>query len=181
MRIGIISDTHDRTATVAAAVRLLRERGVELVLHCGDIASIETVRQFEGLPTHFVFGNWDGDWISGVNSGLAERSANGKKRDDSRLRRAIQDTGGTLHEPFGDLELAGHKIAWVHGNDREVLRELERCAYFDYLFYGHTHLAEQHQTGCTRVINPGALFRAEPKTFAVLDLGNGQMESAKLA
>src|SRR5437879_10529178 len=123
MRIGVLSDTHDRAATVMAALELFRKRDVELVLHCGDIDSEETVRLFAGWPTHFVFGNWDKDWICATD------------RDDSRLRHAIQEIGGTLHEPWGYLELCGHEIAWIHGDDRALLRDLEYADCFDYLFY----------------------------------------------
>ena len=91
MRIGVISDTHDRHEAVAAAVRLLTEQKVELLLHCGDIESLETVALFRPIPTHFVFGNWDGDWVGRG------------PRDTARLRQAIADGGGRFHEPFGHI------------------------------------------------------------------------------
>src|ERR671935_1129587 len=119
MRIGIVSDTHSHYRTVAVALRLLREQRVECVLHCGDIADGETVRLFQGLPTHFVYGNCDWD------------------RDE--LRAAIQETGAMLHEPFGSLELGGRKIAWTHGDDKRLFRNLENSGLYDFLFYGHTH------------------------------------------
>lgn len=177
MRIGVVSDTHDRTPTIEAAIALLPAHGVDLVLHCGDIESAEVVRLFERIPTHFVLGNWDGDWISGVNCGWAERAPDGRKRNDARLRQAMQEIGATLHEPWGELTLAGQQIAWVHGNDRALLRDLEKSNCYDYLFYGHTHVAEQHRTGRTLVVNPGAMFRVEPKQFAILDLESGQIET----
>ena len=46
----------------------------------------------------------------------------------------------------------------------------------DYVFYGHTHVREQHRTGRTLVANPGALFRANPKTCIVLDLATGEIK-----
>jgi putative phosphoesterase len=177
MLVGVVSDTHDRTTSVKTAVALLRERKVEIVLHCGDIESVETVRLFADFRMHFVLGNWDGDWIQGVNAGLAPLAPDGRKRDASRLRRAIEEIGGKLHEPWGDLELDGRQIAWVHGNDRALLRELEQSDCYDYVFYGHTHVAEQHRTGRTLVVNPGAMFKVHPMRFAILDLGCGEVES----
>jgi uncharacterized protein len=56
------------------------------------------------------------------------------------------------------------------------LYQLEHSNYFDYLFYGHTHVREQHRTGRTLVANPGALFRANPKTCIVLDLITGELK-----
>jgi putative phosphoesterase len=176
-RIGVVSDTHDRTAGVEKALALLRQHGVSLVLHCGDIESVEAVRLFSGFPTHFVLGNWDGDWISGVNCGAAQPAPDGRKRNDARLRQAIHEIGAMLHEPWGELTLEGRQIAWVHGHDRALLRELEHSNCYDYLFYGHTHVAERHRTGRTLVVNPGALFKVDPQRFAVLDLTSGEVES----
>ena len=157
MRIGVVSDTHSRHATVETVVKLLRQRGVYCVLHCGDIEDADTVWLFESLTTHFVFGNCDGDRMS--------------------LRQAIHGSGASLYEPFGKLDLDGRKLAWIHGDDKRLFEKLESSGDFDFLFYGHSHQAEQHKTGPTLVVNPGALHRARPKTFVVLDLESGEMES----
>jgi putative phosphoesterase len=156
MRIGVVSDTHDRQEAVAEAVRLLLEQQVELILHCGDIESPETVRVFKPVPTHFVYGNWD--------------------KEKVKLSAAIKDIGGTHYDSFGVLTLADKRVAWVHSHERHQLRQLENADYFDYVFYGHTHVREQHRTGRTLVANPGALFRANPKTCIVLDLATGEIK-----
>jgi putative phosphoesterase len=156
MKIGIISDTHDRKELAAEAVRLLGEQNVELILHCGDIESVDTIGVFHAIPTHFVFGNWD--------------------KDKVKLSTAIKDIRGVPYDSFGALELAGKRIAWVHSHERHKFYELEHCNYFDYLFYGHTHVREQHRTGKTLVANPGALFRANPKTCVVLDVVSGEIK-----
>jgi uncharacterized protein len=153
MLLGIVSDTHGRTATVALALDQLRSRGVEFILHCGDIDDAATVRLFAGIPTHFVFGNCD------------------FHRDS--LRTAIRDIGATLHEPWGYLELDGKKIGWLHGDDRTLFRDVERAQTCDYLFYGHTHVRADEMRGVTRVVNPGALHRAAVKTCLVLDVSAG--------
>jgi putative phosphoesterase len=161
MRIGVVSDTHDRQEAVAEAVRLLIEQNVEIILHCGDIESADTVRVFRSIPTHFVFGNWDKDKI--------------------KLIAAIKEIGGTHYESFGALELVGKRIAWVHSHERHQLRQLENADFFDYVFYGHTHVREQHRTGKTLVANPGALFRANPKTCIVLDVKTGEIKPILIA
>jgi predicted phosphodiesterase len=68
-------------------------------------------------------------------------------------------------------------LAFVHGDDRRLLEDLERSGAFGYLFHRHTHQAADRPSGPTRVINPGALQRARPKTFVVLDLASGEAES----
>jgi predicted phosphodiesterase len=65
----------------------------------------------------------------------------------------------------------------VHGHDRALLRDLEHSGCYDYLFYGHTHIAEQHRSGRTLVVNPGAMFKVHPMRFAILDLDSGEVES----
>jgi len=156
MRIGIVSDTHDRSEAVSEAIRLLLEQKVELILHCGDIESPDTIGLFKNVPTHFVFGNWD--------------------RERNKLATAIKAIHGSHYDSFGVIELAGKRIAWLHSHERNQLRELEHSNYFDFVFYGHTHVREQHRTGKTLVANPGALFRANPKTCVVLDVVSGELK-----
>ena len=47
VRLGVISDTHvtgpESVARLAAAFRFLRDRGVEAVLHCGDVTDRGTL------------------------------------------------------------------------------------------------------------------------------------------
>lgn len=157
MRIAILSDTHSRYATVEKVLEMLQDRKINFVIHCGDIEDADTVWLFQGLTAHFVFGNCD-----------TERAS---------LRQAVHGIGETLHEPFGNLELERVKIAFLHGDDRRLMHDVEHGEYFDFLFYGHTHQAEEHRTGPTRVVNPGALHRARPRTFVVLDLATRALES----
>ncbi len=161
MRIGIVSDTHGNRLMVNLALAALRERGITTLLHCGDIDDPQTVALFRGFSTHFVFGNCD--------------------IDQAALRQAMADIGATLHDHFGSIELEGVKLAFTHGDDKVLMRDVERSGYYDFLFYGHTHQAEEHRSGSTRIINPGALHRARPKTFLVLDLGSGEAESVTVA
>lgn len=156
MRIAVISDTHSRTVSVQAALKIIAERGVEMILHCGDIQDGATVRLFPA-HTHFVFGNTD--------------------YDRNSIERAVADIGATLHGVWGQLELAGQTLAFVHGDDHQLLHELEHADGFDFLFHGHTHIAREHRTGKTRVINPGALQRVAVRTFLLLDLPSGDAES----
>ncbi|MFN4259147.1 MAG: metallophosphoesterase family protein [Gemmataceae bacterium] len=157
MRIAIISDTHGKYHTVETVLQLLQRRNINYVLHCGDIDDSETVWLFQGFTAHFVFGNCDLDRAS--------------------IRHAVHGIGETIHEPFGQVELNGRKIAWIHSDDQRLFRDVEQSGAFDYLFYGHTHQAEQHRTGPTLVVNPGALHRARPKSFAILDLESGELET----
>jgi putative phosphoesterase len=160
MLIAILSDTHSRYHTVEKALQWLRERDIDFVLHCGDIEDAQTVRLFQGFTTHFVLGNCD--------------------LDCEELRQAMQASGATLHDHFGNLELEGCKIAWLHGHDQRLFRDLEQSGYYDFLFYVHSHQSRQHRTGPTLCVNPGALHRARPKTFVVLDLATKELETVEV-
>lgn len=156
MKIAVVSDTHGRIETVQAALRLIAPRQVELIIHCGDIDDADTVALFP-KNTHFVFGNCDN-----------ERAG---------IRAAVAALGAMLHDPFGALDLAGKRLAFLHGDDGHLLRDLEQADTFDFIFHGHTHVAKDDHRGRTRIINPGALFRARPKSFVILDLPSGQAET----
>jgi hypothetical protein len=157
MKIAIISDTHNQLARISKALDLARRYGAELVLHCGDIEDPPAVSLFEGWPVHFVFGNCD--W------------------DQSALKEAIREIGATLHERFGHLEIAGKKLAFLHGHEPVLFKDIERSGAYDYLFHGHSHVTDDRQVGPTRIINPGALHRAQVKTFVVLDPASGTAQT----
>jgi putative phosphoesterase len=156
MRLAILSDTHSRYSTIEAALALVDRHSVDQLIHCGDIEDAEAVWLFPP-NTHFVFGNCD-----------VERAS---------IRQAVHGIGATLYEPFGRLDLAGEKIAWLHGDDHGLMRKIEQSSEFDFVFYGHTHVAAERTTGKTRVINPGALHRVREKTFLILDLESGETET----
>jgi putative phosphoesterase len=157
MKIAILSDTHSKQSTVRTALELAAQRDVELILHCGDIADADTVRLFPA-HTHFVLGNCD-------------------HHEREEIEAAAREIGAALDPAWGHVERAAKHIALLHGDDYGQLHDLERADAFDFVFYGHTHVAKEHRTGKTRVINPGALYRAAVKTFVVLDLPSGDVES----
>lgn len=156
MLIGIVSDTHDKADTMATAIALLRERGAEFFVHCGDVGSPRVLDHLAGLPACFVFGNCD--W------------------DRAGLKRYAADIDLACHETFGDLTLGGKRIAVIHGDDHALKRRLLAAQQHDYLLQGHTHVREDTRVGRTRLINPGALHRANPKTAALLDTAGDKLE-----
>lgn len=156
MHIAILSDTHGRIAPVERALAILKDRDIAHVLHCGDVDEAALVPH---LPrgTHFVWGNCD--------------------TDRGGIEHAVSAIDGTHHGSWGHLEVAGKSIAFVHGDDRRLLHDLETANAHDYLFYGHTHIAREHRVGRTRVINPGAMHRAATKTFVILNVETDEIES----
>ncbi len=150
MRLAVVSDTHGHIGSTNAAVRLLAAQEVEVVVHCGDIGSAAIIPLFAAWPAHFVFGNVD--------------------HNEAELAQAIDAAGQVCHARFGSLELAGRNVAFLHSDDRELFEETVNSGRWDLVCYGHTHVAEQHLVGKTRVLNPGALYRATPHTLAIVEL-----------
>jgi len=156
MLIAVLSDTHGRVAPVMKMRTILQGREIAHVLHCGDVDEASLVPH---LPrgTHFVWGNCD--------------------TDRAGIGHAVTAIDGVHHGSWGHLDLAGKAIAFVHGDDRRLMHDLATANAYDFLFYGHTHVAHEHQSGKTRVINPGALHRATVKTFVILNVETGELES----
>ena len=149
MLIGVLSDTHDRIAAMAEGVRVLRQRGAEFLIHCGDVGSIHVLDHLAGFPACFVWGNTDWDRI-------------GLQRYASTI--GVQCFGG-----FGELNLGGKQIALLHGDDAKLKQKLLSDQRHDYLLQGHSHIREDRKIGRVRIVNPGALHRANPKTVALID------------
>jgi putative phosphoesterase len=123
---------------------------VDIVIHCGDIGEASMVPLFDRWPTHFVFGNVDDN--------------------QHRLRAAIEGAEQTCHGMFGHIECEGKSIAFLHSHDAALFRETIQSGQWDLVCYGHTHIAEQHHVGDTLVLNPGAIYRANPHSLATVEL-----------
>ncbi len=156
MIVGILSDTHDKTAAAAAAVALLRRMKAEFFVHCGDVGSERVLDHLAGLQAAFVFGNND--------------------YDRGGLERYAADIGVRCLGAFGELELGGKRFAVLHGDDFALRRRLFDGQAHDYLLQGHTHVAHDQRIGRIRLINPGALHRARTKSVATLDTETDALE-----
>lgn len=63
MKIAIVSDTHNNWGNFEKAIKWINKENIQLILHCGDIQSQETVSAAKKLfngEIKFVKGN--GDW-----------------------------------------------------------------------------------------------------------------------
>jgi len=149
VRLGVVSDTHGHTGFALEAVRMLAELEVDVVIHCGDIGSPEIPRLFAPWPTHYVFGNVD---------------------SAGRLRSYVTGANRFNHERFGELTLAGRRVAWLHGDDFDLLDRTIGSGQYALVCHGHTHVQRCEPVGPTLVLNPGALYRATPHSIAIVDL-----------
>ncbi len=161
-RIGLLSDSHGRAGTTQRAVELLREHGAEVLVHLGDVGTVEVIDALcvdddDGgqLEAHVVFGNTD--W------------------DRDTLARYAEDLDITVDDPIGALELPEGPLRFCHGHDEAAVA----AAMADpprYFCHGHTHRQRDTREGATRIINPGALFRAAEYSVALLDTASDTLE-----
>ncbi len=153
MVIGVMSDTHDRVDAIEAAIDFFNRQGVSEVLHAGDLVSPFVVPKFSRLKArlHYVWGNNEGD------------------REYIRVR--FGELGIVPLGDFAALELAGRRIALLHGTQEHIIDSLVRCGLYDVVIRGHNHRAEV-VSGPTLLVNPGEVcgYLTGHQTVALLDL-----------
>jgi putative phosphoesterase len=150
MLVGIMADSHGREIAVGRAFERFDALGVEFVIHCGDVGGPETFDHLVGRRCAFVWGNTDAPGAS--------------------LTAYLESVGVPLPpaQPPLRLELNGRVFLVFHGHEAG-LADAIAAETADYVLHGHTHQTRDERYGRTRVINPGALFRAVKKTVATLD------------
>ena len=130
MLLGVIADTHDRLTLVERALDLFEERGVEAMVHAGDLIAPFAARRLLRLsvPLHVVYGNNDGE-----RAGLAG------------VLPQIQD-GPLQVELGGKRLLLHHFLGWCEDADLEQA---------EVVITGHTHQASAEVRHGRLLLNPG--------------------------
>ena len=154
--IGIISDTHENEAAMKKAAAIFKQRDVDFVVHCGDIVSPPVLENFKGLKMKLVFGNNDGE-----KEGLISKC---KQFGFEEIKDELE------------FEIKGKKFYVYHGTNAKKLDAAIKSNKYDYILTGHTHIKRNEKFGKTTIINPGALFRAYPKTIALLEIEKDKLE-----
>jgi predicted phosphodiesterase len=158
MRVGVVSNSTGAAAeALTAAAELLAGQGAELILHCGDVGGRRPLDALARYDAGFVWGDRD----------AAERMS---------LLRHAQYLNLPCYGVLASLELAGKRVAIVHGDDPALTRRLLDEQQHDYLLTGHAPHREDRRVGKTRVIHPGSLAARHEATVALLDLGSGHLE-----
>jgi len=150
VKAGILSDSHDHAAAVAAALECFRAEGVGIILHLGDVCSPPILSGWRGsgVPLVAVFGNNDDD------------------------RNGLQDaTGGAFRQGPHIEKVSGRTILMGHSYE-ELQPELGERGRFDLVLFGHTHRPLTMRVGRAVVLNPGEScgFLRGKHTCAIVDL-----------
>ncbi len=147
MRIGVISDTHLGGYDQDLAQRAARAfEGVEMILHAGDLTSLEVLDALEAPEVVAVAGNMDGP---GVRANLP-------------VKRVISAGGfriGLIHGWGPPLGLAGRVAGEFEGVDAVV--------------FGHSHRPTNLNKQGILLFNPGSYAKGflGSGTVGILELG----------
>lgn len=148
MKIGVISDTHDRLPTFRRAVTLFQRLGVDAILHAGDYVAPFAAKLIAPdvlpIPLHCIYGNNDGE-----RAGLKATLPN------------IVD--GPLRMEFGGKTIVmAHFIDWMKPPDYDDA---------DIVITGHTHEIVNETRDGKIFLNPGECcgWLTERCTAALLD------------
>ena len=146
--IALVSDTHGNVDATRRALDLIAPHRPTEYLHLGDVGSVDVIHAFAGLPVRLLIGNND--------------------HDIDRLSRAANEIGASLHESI-ELHREGRRVLATHGHTRRLNDGIAGGSY-DAILFGHSHLMTNECIGSTRLINPGALYRAPRYSAALVDL-----------
>lgn len=169
MKIGIVSDSHDRADALANAVRDAAAQGASAILHCGDLIGAHTLQlaMGAGLPLHLIHGNNLGDAVA--------------------LHNLSRASGGLMqyHGADARVELGGQRIFVVHYP--EYGYAMACTADWDLVCCGHSHRAGIERVanvkgGTTWLVNPGTVAGlSAPATWILGDLAAMRFEVRGLA
>lgn len=151
MRFAVVSDTHNNRKSTEVALASIRDRGIETIVHCGDICDAETVRLFADFEVRFVIGNGD--------------------RDLQSLATAVKSVFGRgCLAPFFEFEIGSVSFGACHGHT-ETLARLIDSGQHSIVFHGHSHRRKDQHIRSTRVVNPGAIggLKPESRSYCVVD------------
>ncbi|HET9425443.1 MAG TPA: metallophosphoesterase [Gemmatimonadaceae bacterium] len=163
MRVGLMSDSHDRIPAIAEFLRQMQDAGIGLVLHAGDFCAPFSLDPFEEAHISMagVFGKNDADL-------------------ESLRTRAGRAIGLELFESPHSFEIGGRRILLVHDIADIPDHSIES---HEIVVHGHSHKQEMKTRGETLLVNPGEAcgwVNGIP-TAAILDLDARRVEFLTLS
>lgn len=159
-RIGVVADTHCPEFLDRLPDRLFEVlRGVDLIVHAGDVNSKETLEALETIaPVEAVRGDHDRT-LAGLHA-TRELSVEGR-----RIVIVHGNRSRWLEEP--------QTLAWTlslgrYRPHRDLPRALRhRFGKVDAIVFGHTHRPHTETLDGTLLFNPGAVHQWNPTTAAL--------------
>jgi putative phosphoesterase len=169
MKIGLISDTHLASGGLPQAI-LKAFQGVDMILHAGDLVSLEVLRRLEPIaPVRAVQGNMD---LPGVRLNLPAKTV--VEAEGRRIGlihgHGVPHPNRVLAPPI-DFE-AMHRYLLSEFPDKRAVPHTGVAPHtgVDCIIYGHTHQAHIETYQGVLMINPGAATRGQA-SLGLLSVG----------
>jgi putative phosphoesterase len=152
MLIGIMSDSHDNISMIKRAVSIMKERGVDLLLHAGDFIapfSIPYLKDSGAQGIIGVFGNNDGE--------------------KAGLKKAFERIGGVLEKAPHKYEIDSFIVYMMH--EPYFLADAVEDPDANLIIHGHTHKLSIERKRGKILLNPGETcgYITGKKTMIFLD------------
>jgi uncharacterized protein len=166
MKIGIISDTHDKTSGISGAMTIFRQQAVGMIIHCGDWTRPATASQFRQLST---------------DAGIPVKGVLGNNDRETESFLALNIPDFELAEGYMELTVDDRRIAVHHGHHKPTLRMLLSGDH-DLLLLGHSHKPRYDIVDARVIVNPGSTAFSIPRSkdwqasVAVYDTVEHQVE-----
>ena len=151
MKVGIISDTHDRLPTFRRAVAMFKRLQVEAIFHAGDYVAPFAAKLIApdvlNVPLYCIYGNNDGE------------------------RKGLKAVLPNLQDGPLKVTLAGRTIVMAHFLDWLTPADI---APADVIITGHDHQAHIETRDGKLYFNPGECcgWLTDRPTVAILDLAD---------
>ncbi|MEK7814088.1 MAG: metallophosphoesterase family protein [Candidatus Desantisbacteria bacterium] len=162
MRIGVTSDTHIPVRGHSLPAILIQEfSNVDLILHAGDILTMDVLRELEKLaPVKAVCGNMDKPEIS--------------EHLEQKMVIEVEDVRiGLIHGSGSKIGLAS-RIKKEFSNNAAPANQAVDC-----IVYGHTHVPECRIEDNILFFNPGSptdTVFAPYRSFGIIEVNGNKMK-----
>jgi putative phosphoesterase len=177
IRIGVIADTHipDRVGALHPDILpTFKEKGVDLIIHTGDISSPDVLRQLEQIaPVQAVMGNRD--WW------LFKNLPAQKVITIKDVRILITHGHGHIFSYIWDkfpYFILGYKL------ERFVKKFSQMKQEFDIVIFGHSHHPENRMLDGRLYFNPGSAYdplrNQSGPSIGVMEIGEGKAIRAEI-
>jgi uncharacterized protein len=149
MRVVAIADTHlPRGSRRLPAACVEDLRGADLILHAGDVVSLDFLEELRGL----------GPAVEAVHGNMDELDVRASLPEET-----VVEAGGVR---IGMVHIGGP----AQGRHERLVRRFPGC---DAVLYGHSHLPEVARAGSVWILNPGSPTerrRAPARSWLLLDV-----------
>lgn len=175
MNIGIISDTHNAIKPVEKAFKYFKNKGIRLVVHCGDWIKVGSIKTIGKLAKKYNLN------LKGVpgNNDLELQQLIENQPDEIERNTGI----GFPKQDMLEIIDNGERIAVYHGHDRKLLKAIIDSGNYNAVLTGHTHRASVTNKNKTLIVNPGSIrYKSsiingqKHNTFAIFDTDKNEAE-----